>query len=68
MNLVEIEDHKKKGLCYNYDEKFDPSHRYATQKLYLLNLDAPVEHPNKAFEDAMEEILEEEEKSIKVVP
>ena len=32
-----MEENKKKGLCYNYDDKFGPDHRYGTQKLYILD-------------------------------
>ena len=52
-----MEDHKKKGLCYNYDENFSLGHRCATQKLYLLDADSPMEYLDEAFKDAVVEIL-----------
>lgn len=68
ITLLEMEDYKKKGLYYNYDEKFAPGHHCATQKLYLLDVDSLVEHPDEDFKDAMVGILEEEEQPIKIAP
>jgi len=52
----EMEEHQKKGLCYNYDEKFVHGHRCTQQKLYLLDVDAPSE---EEYESAPKETTEE---------
>lgn len=51
-----MEEHQKKGLCYNYDEKYIHGHNYTQQKLYLLVIDAPSE---EEYESAPEEVIEE---------
>lgn len=45
---------KAKGLCFNYDEKFSPSHRCQNMRLLLLQWD---EEP---FDDKEEEKVEYE--------
>lgn len=47
-----MEERKKKGLCYNYDKKFD----------------APIESIEEIFKDAMENIMEEPKQIIKENP
>lgn len=54
-----MEEHKKKELYYTYNEKFAPSHCCATQKLYLLDVDAAIEPHEESFEDVIKEIEEE---------
>lgn len=39
LSKEEMNEHKAKGICYNYDEKYAPGHQCTTQKLYLLNVD-----------------------------
>ena len=51
----EMEEHRKKGLCYNCDEKFIHGHRCTQQKLYLVDGDAPSE---EEYESAIEEATE----------
>ena len=68
MTLTEMEDCKKKGLYYNYDEKFVPSQHCVTQKLYLLNVNAPMEYYEEDFKDAVVEIIEESNQLMEVVP
>jgi len=57
----EMEDRRKKGLCYNCDEKFVHGHRCTQQKLYLLDADAPSEEEyESAPEEMTKEVLDEE--------
>lgn len=57
----EMEEHRKKGLCYNYDEKFFFGHCCTQQKLHLLDANAPSEEEyESATEEATEEVLDEE--------
>lgn len=52
----EMEEHWKKGLCYNYDEKFIFGHRYTQQMLFLLDTNSPSdEEYESAPKDAIEE-------------
>lgn len=34
---AQMEERKKKGLCYNYDEKWGPSHNCKNAMLFLLD-------------------------------
>ena len=34
---AQMEEIKKKGLCYNYDEKWIPGHKCKNAMLFLLN-------------------------------
>jgi len=52
----EMEECQKKGLCYNYDEKFVHDHCCTQKKLYLLDADAPSE---EEYESAPAETTEE---------
>jgi len=54
-----MEECKKKGVCYNFDEKFTPSHSCATQKLYILDVDAPMEPPEEDFKYVIVDTKEE---------
>lgn len=36
ISFNEIQLRKAKGLCFNCDEKFSPSHRFANRRLLLL--------------------------------
>jgi len=63
-----MEECKKKGICYNYNEKFASSHHCATQKLYVLDVDAPMEPSKEDFEDAMIDIKEKSDQPAKVIP
>lgn len=38
-----MEEWRKKGLCYNCDEKFSPSHHCTQQRLYLLDANAFID-------------------------
>jgi len=56
----EMEEHRKKGLCYNCDEKFVRGHHCTQQKLYFLDADAPNEEEyESATKEAIEEVLDE---------
>ena len=33
---TQMDDRRKKGLCYNYDEKWGPGHKGKNIKLFLL--------------------------------
>lgn len=68
LTLVEMEEWKKKGICYNYDEKFTSGHHCATQKLYVLDAKSPKDPSDEAFEDIMEDIEEETDQPNEVVP
>jgi len=63
-----MEDHKKKGTCYNYNKKFQLGHYCATKKLYVLDADSPMEPPEEDFEDIMVDIKEESDQPTEVVP
>lgn len=62
-----MEECKKIELFYNYDDKFVPNHHCATQKLYVLDVKAPLEQPKEAFKEGIMDIKEEPEKIIDVV-
>lgn len=54
----EIKEHREKGLCYNCDENYDTSHRCITQKLYLLNVDAPNDEEDEVIVEKVENELD----------
>lgn len=62
-----MEEHKKKGLCNNCDEKFVSGHHCVTQKLYVLDENAPLEPPKESFEYVMVDIKEESDQLAKVI-
>ena len=41
-----MEERRKKGLCFNYDEKFQPGHHYKFAKLFLLEGLYPFQGPS----------------------
>lgn len=51
-----MEERRKKGLCYNYYEKFSPDNCCTQQRLYLLDIDALGD---EEYESATEEGIEE---------
>lgn len=64
---VEMEEHNKKGHCYNCNEKFALGHHCAIQKWYILDANVAIEPLEEAFEDAMIDIKEEPEQPTKCI-
>ena len=46
---VEMWARREKGLCYNCDKKFIHGHLCVEQKLYLLDVDSPLEPKKKIY-------------------
>ena len=41
LSKAEMREHREKGICYNFDEKFTQGHRCVEKNLYLLDVDSP---------------------------
>lgn len=39
LTAVEMQARCEKNLCYKYDEKYNPTHKYAQKQLYILVTD-----------------------------
>ena len=62
---VQMSERRKKGLCYNCDEKWSTNHKCKTMKLYILeevDLDEDLEH---VMEEELE-LIEENEESAEI--
>ena len=46
LSLAQIEERRKKGLCFNCDEKFQPGHHCKSAKLFLLEGLYPFQGPS----------------------
>ena len=59
---VQMEERKKQGLCYNYDDKWIPGHRCKSAKLFLLDFIYEVHEPNSSVQiTELEEITRNSE-------
>lgn len=63
-----MEECKKRGLYYNYDENFTPDHCFETQKLFILDVNTPTKPPKDTFKDAVVDIEEELDQPIEIIP
>ena len=54
-----MKEHRDKGLCYNYDEKYDSDHQCTIKKFYLLNADDIDDSIDEEEEVTMEEVAKE---------
>ena len=50
MSPTQIEERKKKGLCFNYDYKFQPGHQCKSAKLFLLEDIYHFQGPNSSVQ------------------
>ena len=46
LSLAQMEERRKKGLCFNCDEKFQPGHQCKLAKLFLLEGLFPFQEPS----------------------
>lgn len=53
LNQKEMNEHRAKDISYNYDEKYTPSHKCTTQRLYFFDVDI--------YEDFKDETIVKEE-------
>ena len=50
MSPAQIEEKRKKGLCFNYDYKFQPGHQCKSAKLFLLEDIYHFQGPNSSVQ------------------
>ena len=43
LTLEQVEEYRKKGLCFRCDEKFNPGHKCSIKKLILIEIGDPEE-------------------------
>ena len=43
LSPTEMENHQKRGLCYNCDEKYSPDHKCKEQKLFHINVTPSID-------------------------
>ncbi|KAK0572834.1 hypothetical protein LWI29_037947 [Acer saccharum] len=43
LSLAEMRERQEKGLCYNCDEKYSPSHKCKMQKIFLLDAQSSLD-------------------------
>jgi len=63
-----MKEHRDKGLCYNYDEKYDSDHQCTIKKFYLLNADDIDDSIDEEEEVTMEEVANDPNNTEDEVP
>lgn len=63
-----MKEWKDNDHCYNYNEKYVPSHHYKTHNIYLLNDDIVVDSREEDDEIEMEDAKKEIDNLAYVIP
>ena len=65
LTLDQVEDYRKRGLCFKYDEKFTPGHRRSVERLMMIEIDYSKEEDEEIiFESKGNQDKQEAEISI----
>ena len=52
LTLYQVEDYRKRGLCFKCDEKFKPGHRCSVKRLMMIEINYPEEEDEEIIFEA----------------